>query len=356
MKRKKITAILLAMTLTAGFMFTGCGSSINEKETFATLGDEKISMGLANFMAKYEQATYETIYMGYFGEDMWQKDLFGSGNTLETDIKTQIEEQTEEMYLLKEHMADFDISVTEDDEKAIKEAADAFYAENTEKAIKQMGAENRENVEEFLRLRTIQSKMHERIIKDADTTVSDEEAAQRTFSYAQIGTKGHYNEESKYVEYTEDEKKELKKKAKELAKASDFEAAANAAEVALNTKSYGNAEDESAGMDKAVLEAADKLSEGQISDVIETEGAYYVLRLDSEHDKEATEEKRKALEEQKREDYYKEVVDGWKKDAKWKLEEKAWEKVTFKDHFKAPEVSEDTETVDETEITEETEE
>lgn len=35
----------------------------------------------------------------------------------------------------------------------------------------------------MLRLNTIQTRMHDRIIKDADVEVTDEEAAQRTFSY-----------------------------------------------------------------------------------------------------------------------------------------------------------------------------
>lgn len=349
MRTRRLTAFMLTAITVAGVTLSGCGTGINESATFATLDGNPITMGVANVMAKYQQATYDSFYMSMFGENMWQNDLYGNGNTLEVDVKNEVAEDIEEAYLLEQHMEEYGVTITEEDMQAMDKAAEQFLADNSEKAVKQMGASNKENVIEMLRLKTIVSKMHDRIIKDADTNVSDEEAAQRGFSYVKFATDGHYEGDT-MVEYTEDEKAAMKATAESIAEADDFDAAVEAAGQTVSTGSYGSAEDEDSNYDTEVLEAADKLKEGQVSGVVETETGYYVIRLDKEFDEEATNEKKEELISQKQEDYYTDIVDGWKDKAEWEINEKEWAKVTFTDHFTA--VAEDTETesIEDTEV------
>lgn len=336
MRTKKVTALLLTAAMLTGMTVSGCGNKINDTATFATLDDTTITMGVANFCAKYEQAMYDSYYMAIFGENMWESDLYGNGNTMTQDVKDEIAEELQTLYLLQAHMDEYDISVSEEEEAAILKAADDFIAANSKEAVKQIGAENKDNVTELLRLRTIQNKMHNRMIEDADTEVTDEEAAQRSFSYVSVSTSGATDADGNQVEYTEEEKADLKAAAQEVAEAEDFDAAAEAAGYTVSTASYGSAEDENATMDTAVLEAADALKEGEVSDVIETDSAYYVVRLDSEHDEEATASKKEELISQKQEDYYNDILDGWKEASKWTLNESEWAKVTFEDHFAQP--------------------
>ncbi|MBO5371633.1 MAG: peptidyl-prolyl cis-trans isomerase [Lachnospiraceae bacterium] len=348
MRSKKVAALLLTVSVVAGLL-SGCGNKIDENATFATLDDTTITMGVANFCAKYEQAMYDSFYMSYFGENMWESDLYGTGSTMTQDVKSEIADGLQDMYLLKAHMEEYGVSLTEEEEAAIAAAADEFIAANTKAAIKQVGAENRENVIEMLRLNTIQTKMYDRIVEDADTEVSDEEAAQRTFSYVLIDTSGYYDEESNLVEYTEEELAGLKATAETIAAAEDFDTAVTDAGYTVSTASYGSAADEDATMDVAVLEAADALAEGEISAVIETENAYYVVRLDSEYDEEATAAKKETLIEQKQNDYYNDIISGWKEKATWTINEEEWAKVTFEDHFTTPVEESTEEVVEETE-------
>jgi len=334
-------ALLITGAACMGMAVSGCGNQINENAVFATLDDTTITMGVANFFAKYEQASYDSYYLAYFGEDMWNNDLYGSGNTMAHDVKEDVAERLQTMYLLKAHMDEYKISISEEEEAKIAKAADDFIAANSADAIKQVGAENKENVMEMLRLYTIQEKMHNRIKEDADVEVTDEEAAQRTFSYVTISTAAHTDEDSNTVEYTEEEKADLKKKAEDIASAEDFDTAVTDGGYTTSTASYGSAEDEDASFDKAVLEAADALKEGEVSPVIETESAYYVLRLDSEHDEEASASKKESLISEKEEAYYDDIVSGWKEKATWTINEKEWEKVTFEDRF--AQIADDTE-------------
>ncbi len=54
MKIQKLTALVLAGCLSASVLFTGCGKGIDQDAVAAKLGDQEISLGLANFMAQYQ--------------------------------------------------------------------------------------------------------------------------------------------------------------------------------------------------------------------------------------------------------------------------------------------------------------
>ena len=58
--KKRLFALALAGVLAAATL-TGCGS-LKGDETVATVDDTKIDADLANFFARYTQATYETYY------------------------------------------------------------------------------------------------------------------------------------------------------------------------------------------------------------------------------------------------------------------------------------------------------
>lgn len=352
MRNKKMAAKMLTFAVLTGIVLGGCGNTIDRNAVFATLDGTEITMGVANFSAKYQQATYDSFFGLYYGDDMWNQDLYGNGNTLEQDVKADVAEELEDMYLLKAHMGDYNVELTQEDEDAIAKAADAFLSDNSKDAIKQVGGENREDIIEVLRLYTIKSKMQKSIEDEEEPEVTDEEALQRTFSYVLIGTSGHYDDDSNYIEYTEEEKEDLKKQAQDIADAEDFEKAVTDAGFNVSTESYGSQEDRGSTLDEEVLGEADKLKEGDISGVIETDSGYYVLRLDSEHDEVATATKKEELIAEKKSDHYEDVLSGWRDGAKWEINEKEWEKVTFKDRFTAKAEEEDTsaeETLDATE-------
>lgn len=334
MRKKRLVPLLLAAALGAAVL-TGCGNTIDGEKTGATLNEENISLGFMNFMARYQQAIYDGQFSAMFGAGMWSQDLFNDGTDMETSVKKNVAENIEILYLLEDHMEDYKVEVTEEEQQKIKEAAEKFMADNTNGAIKQIGA-TQEYVEQMLRLNTIQSKMRKAMDAEVDTEVSDEEAAQKTISYVEVKNDSTTDEEGKEKEYTEEEKEDLKKKletfASELKASSpeEFKTAAEGAGYTAAQKSYG-ADEES--LDKALVEAADKLKEGEISQVITGESSYFLVRMDSTFDKDATEKKKDEIVEQRKNDHYKEVCDGYKEGVKYEVNEKEWAKVTFDELF-----------------------
>ena len=333
MNFKKITAVLLSTALAASVL-TGCG--LNKNEVVATLGSTQVKMGLVNFMCRYEQAGMDDLYRSYFGEDVWQTDLYGSGETMEETVKDEVMEYLHELYALADadHMAEYGVELTDEENAKITEVASTFMAANSKEALNEMGA-TQDIVEEMLRLFTIKSKMDVAIQETADTEVSDEEANMRAFTMASAGISTYLDSSTyTYVEYTEDEVAEITEAMDnlyaEIQGGADWETAADELGITVTTDTY-DADDDT--LEDAVKEALDGLKEGETSSLITTEEAIYIVRLDSECDEEATEENRENIIATRKEDKYEEVLTAWEEEDGWTVKESALNKISFKNVF-----------------------
>ena len=104
------------------------------------------------------------------------------------------------------------------------------------------------------------------------------------------------------------------------------------------TYSYGSDEksEEEGGFCDAVITAANEMKEGDVSGLIEGTDCYYIIRLDSEFDREATDTKKQSIITDRQNEHYMEVTDGYVEEAKFEINEKEWKKVKFDNIFTAP--------------------
>ena len=325
MKLKKLAALVLGGALCIS-VFTGCGMKADK--TVATLGEETISVGLANFICKYQKVMMDDMYLAYFGDDMWSTDLYGTGSTMEEDVKESVMTSLHELYTIKNYMADYNVELTQEEKQKIKDAATAFMTANTDKALEEMSA-TQELVEEVLSLYTIQNKMYEAIIVDADVEVSDEEANMRGYTLISVGIAGEYDDEGNYTKYTEDEVKAIKdevKKAKLALIEKDLETIATEYDFNIQSGAYAK---EDPTFELELLSAMDALAEGETSDIIETESALYLVRIDAECDVEETEKNRKSIISEREYAFYEGVVAEWQKEDGWKVDKGVLDTIEF---------------------------
>ncbi len=344
MKLKKLAALVLAgvLCLTA---FTGCGA--NADDTIATLGDEKISYGVANFMCKYQKAALDDLYTAYFGASVWDTDLYGYGTTMEDDLKTYVMDTLHEMYTLKAHMDEYNVTITDEEMTKIKEAAAAFMAANSKEALEELGA-TEEIVIEALTLYTIEVKMYNAITSNANADISDEEANMRGYSVLTMDLKGTYDQTGTLVPYTDEEIAKIKEDALQMnldLKAMTLEEVAESYGYKVTAGTYSTYEETT--LDKALVEALAGLEEGKVSDMIETADAIYFVRVDADTDEDATEAKREQILQQRKSDLYAETLAKWQENDGWKVNESVLEKIDF--HNKFTTVTESTESVGGTE-------
>lgn len=341
MSIKKLAALLLTGALCLSAL-TGCGA--NPEDTIATLGEEKVTFGVANFLLKYQKASVDDMYAMY--GMTWDTDLYGNGTTLEEDFKDSAMQLLHDLYTLKNHMSDYGVEITAEDEAAIKETATAFLEANSEEAIEELGA-TQELVEEVLTLYTIQAKMYDAIIADTNREVSAEEANMRGYSLVTINIDGTYDESYNYVEYTEAEVAVLRESAErmsELLLGKSLEAAAEELGFEVTTGAYAK-DDET--LDADLLAVMDELKEGDVSKMIETESALYFVRIDADTDEVATEGNRQSIIAEREAALYEEVLTGWQENDGWTVDEAVLDKIDF--HHMFTQIIEETESVDETE-------
>lgn len=348
MKMKKCIAVLAAAAVLSAVSVAGCGSKIDLSKSAATLDGKEISMGVANFMAQYQAAQTDFYFLSYYGEDMWNSDS-GDGATMTDSVKESVMETLEEYYLMDAHAADYGVELTEEEKTAITQAASQFLSDNSTQALEKMGA-TQETVEEMLRLYKIQSKMREAIQAEIDTNVTEEECAQKTFSYvrfdktvkeeddAQDSTQADNDTGADDTAQADGEDAEIDNKPAAEAflqsVGDDLEAAAEKGEYTVQKCSYGSGDlkedDNTTSMDVEVLKAADKLKDGETAkSVIEAENGYYVIRMDSTDDKDAAKNKKESILTERRNEKYAETLEAYQEDSEWKINESEWKKVNF---------------------------
>ena len=352
---KKITGALLAGALGAASL-TGCSSPMDGTQPLLTSGEDTVTVGTGNLMLRMNQATMLSYYsmMGGSTTGLWSQDS-GDGETYGDTTKANVLDELENMLVQKQHAADYDVSISEEEQGKIEEAAQAFMDANTEETIQNLSV-SQSDVETLLELYTYQTKMYDPMVADVDTNVEDSEAAQSRITYCRIDISDTQNEDGTTTPLTDEEKQEKKDQAQALLdklQASADPASADMDAFAKEVNEDLNAVDNTFGDDDTLLddklkEAAKTLQDGQVyGEVVEGENAYFVVRMDSVLDREATDAEKENIVSERQQNAYNDLLDQWKDDADITVNNREWDKVTLTDNeqytIKQPETEDTTE-------------
>ena len=341
-------------------MLAGCGNKdakIDGTKTAVTINDEAVSLGAVSFQARFQQAYMYQMYSQYFGTTQIFDQVMDESTekTYGDQIKESVLENIEELVLIKQHAADYDVALDDEKKAEIEKIAQAYIDENDEKVRAQIGA-SKEDVVYLLELQTIQDMMREPMAKDVDTEVSDDEAQQTTVTYLSLAKKTEedlaadesaadesvsdeslsdesVSEEAKAAQL-EEANKEVKENAEKIL--ADLKASDNAAEADMTAiaAKYDDTLTAASGqfttndptdttLDASVVEAVADLKDGEVCDkVIETDTHYYVVRVDKTFAKDETKAKKEQIVKDRKTEAYNNLIDTWKKEADIKVDDK----------------------------------
>lgn len=337
---KKITGVLLAGALGTASL-AGCGSSqVDGTQPLLTSGEDTVTVGTGNLMLRMNQATMLSYYsmMGASTSGIWSQDA-GEGETYGDTTKANVLDELENMLVQKQHAADYDVTISEEEQSKIEEAAQAFMDANTEETIQSL-AVSQSDVESLLELYTYQTKMYDPMVADVDTNVEDSEAAQSRITYCRIDISDTQNDDGTTTPLTDEEKQAKKDQAQAIL--DQLQASADPASADMDAIAQGVSEDLSAvdntfGDDDTLLddklkEAARTLQDGQVyGEVVEGENAYFVVRMDSVLDREATDQQKESIVSDRQQEAYNDLLPQWKDETDITVNDKEWEKVTLTD-------------------------
>lgn len=342
----KLACGMLATALGASAL-AGCGS-LDGTQTVATVDGEEVTLGLASYMLRTDQAEMEGYYRmlaqnyGMDGGEYWSTET-EDGKTYGEDVKDNVMSTIKELYVMRAHAEEYGVSITEEEQTAIDEAAQTFMESNDQETLDAL-AVSEEDVKTYMELYTIRQKMREPMVADVDREVSDEEAAQTRVTFVEISTEGtETDEDGNTVDLTDEEKAEKKDQAQQVLDkvtaaedpaSADMDALAkevdeNLAAVERTFSSSGEGDETT---DQAIKDAVADLEDGQVvSQVVEGESAYYVVRLDQQFDEEATENEKDLIISDREDTQYENLVKEWTDAAEMEVEKSVWNRVKVTD-------------------------
>lgn len=340
----KKAAVTALVCVTAAGMMAGCGNKkLDGTQTAVTVNKQEIPLGVVSLAARMQQAQAEAMYAMYFGgsSDMsiWDTEMGDdSDETYGENAVTTSVETVEKMCLEKEHASEYDVEITEDEQKALEEAAKNFIAANSEETLAELAVDE-DIVKTFLELETYDVKMKDAIEAKADIDLDEKEYQQMAFSYASV-TVGGDDLSDDDIKTNEENIQKFFDKVKEDPTA-DFSTLGDEISEDM-TATSGTCPTYEEGDDSAtngsaypddVRDALRELEEGEVnSEIIKTDSTWYVVRLDSKNDETSSESKKESLTETKKEDYYNDTTDGWKDEADIKEETKLIKKIKITDN------------------------
>lgn len=333
-KRKycRTAAILLAVGLSAASL-TGCGigdgngtkvvltTGFNKDEIFRI---ETSTCTLPELMVYL--TTIQNRYESVYGAEIWNTKA--DGVTLEENVKNIALAQIAQIKTMNLMAGRYEVSL-EDEEKAQAEnAAKTYYGSLNDREIELMGVSEK-LIEDLYTELALAEKMYQYTIKDINPEISDDEARTITVQHILIKTYA-LDGTGKKIEYTEHARQNAYEEACEALKEAEKEEAdfdeliRRYSEDDKATYSFGKGE-----MDPAFEEAAFNLGTGEISDIVETEYGYHIIKCISTFDREETDANKIKIVEQRREEAFGKEYDAYVDTLTRNLNEELWNTVSF---------------------------
>lgn len=331
MKSGKILYRITALFLTAGILLSGCSREQDNMKVVLTTGFgknevfriEEISCSKAEIMVYLTniQNHYETV----FGPRIWETNI--DGVSLEENVKeTALARmaQIKAMILLAEK---HNVVLTEEELETVETAAAEYYSSLNDTEKQMMGV-TQDTIRSLYSEFALANKLYHYLIKDINPEISDDEARTITVEHILIKTYS-LDENGEKVEYSEYAKEQAYQTARDIVKRAksgeDFHILADEYnEDDAMTYSFGKGE-----MEPGFEAVAFDLGTDEISDVVETQFGYHVIKCISTFNHEVTDENKKKIVEERKEEVfgeeYEEFVDSLVKN----LNKELWNEITF---------------------------
>ncbi len=268
----------------------------------------------------------ENKYDEIFGPDIWQIPI--EGTTLENKYKDTILARLAQIKVMNLMAADQDFKLTEDDQLRVKAAARDYYASlnQTEKDIMKVDEDILYNI--YYEFATADKLYHDMTDK-IDLQISDDEA--RIVTVRDILVKTYKPSAVGTVSYNSAEKDEAYQRIlsikQRLDEGADFDV------IAESTENEDDRIEYSFGrgvMPASYEDAAFSLVVGDISDIVETEYGYHILKCITAYDPEETDRNREVLIKEKKQEAFNKMYDDYLQNINSNLNGDLWDTISYR--------------------------
>ncbi len=262
---------------------------------------------------------YENVY----GSQVWK--ITVDGITLEENVKETVLAkiaQIKTMYLLAKSRG---AVLEEGEDRRVKAAAAEYYGSLNDEEKELMGSDA-DIIEKLYREYALADKIYQSIIRDVNPEISDDEARTITVQQIVLRTKAADAEDGTAA-ISEAEKAAVYERACDIRVDGEHDfvdLASRYSDDSVTTFSFGIGEKE-----EAFERAAFALATGEVSQVIETEEGYHIIKCISTFDKNQTDVNKLEILEQRRREVFGEEYDAFVETLARQLNTEVWQEMTL---------------------------
>lgn len=290
------------------------------KDEVFRIGNESCTTAEIMVYLTTTQNQYESVY----GSEVWNVAL--DGVTLEENVKETVLAkiaQIKTMYLLAQSKG-----VTLDEQEQVSLASEEYFKSLNDREKELMGVDL-EVIRQLYTEYALADKVYQYIIQDVNPEISDDEARTITVQHILISTYATDGTGTE-IPLSEELKQSAYQKACEIRELAvsgenDFvDLASRYSEDSVITYSFGKGE-----MDPVFEETAFQLETGEISEVIESEKGYHIIKCLSTFDREQTDLSKQEIVEERRREVFGQEYDEFVDTLVRNLNTKLWEAITL---------------------------
>ena len=328
---KRLMGLLLSAVIIAACSLTGCGNrGIGTKVVLTTgFGKDEVfrietsTCSLPEIMVYLTniQNRYESVY----GTEIWSTNV--DGVTLEQNVKDIALAQIARIKTMNLMAERYEVELNDEEKAQVENAANAYYNSLNDTEIELMGVSEK-TIRNLYTEFALAEKVYQYTIKDINPEISDDEARTITVQHILIKTYA-LDGTGKKIEYTQRARESAYKEACEVLKLAqereDFdELIRRYSEDDKSTYSFGKGE-----MEEAFETAAFNLGKDEISDIVETEFGYHIIKCLNTFDKEETDANKIKIVDQRRAEAFGQEYDAYVETLTRNLNEELWDSVSF---------------------------
>lgn len=310
---------------------SSCGDENGAKVVFTTgMGQDEVFRIGSGVCTVPEMMVYLTNtqnqYESVYGQEVWNISV--GGVTMEENVKDTVLAklaQIKTMYLLAQ---DRGVALDEAEAGRVQQAAAEYFGSLSRREAELMGVEEK-TIEKLYEEYALADKVYRYIIQDVNPEISDDEARTITVQQIVLRTKAADAEDGTAA-ISEAEKAAVYERACDIRHMAvdgehDFvDLASRYSDDSVTTFSFGIGEKE-----EAFERAAFALATGEVSQVIETEEGYHIIKCISTFDKNQTDVNKLEILEQRRREVFGEEYDAFVETLARQLNTEVWQEMTL---------------------------
>ena len=267
------------------------------------------------------QSRYEKVY----GERIWDTNL--EGVTLEENMKDMVLAQLSQIKAMNLLATQEQVELNPEEKSKVKEAAEAFYETLSKEERKVLGVD-KDLIERLYREYAIANKVYYHIIKDVNPEVSDDEARTITVDHILIKTYS-LDENNEKVEYDSEKKHEAFLRAQEVLAKAQGGVSFDSLIATYNEDNQSQYSFRKGEMNIGFETTAFNLGKGEISDIVETEYGYHIIKCITTFNREETDANKIVIVEKKREEIFEDRYSQFATNLTKAVNEDLWEEIAL---------------------------